>query len=251
MSGWESVESCDPNLFQQVLTCLAFDTYRNPDLETGNKVVLPPTCLSRLTDIGTRFPWFFKIESFNSDKTSHCGVLEFCADEGFVYVPRWMMDNLGIREGEEVILRQARPIMGTRMKLQPHKAAFLEVADLRAVLEEALRGFACLSKGDTFGVREFLLDVVEVGPGDEVISLVDTDCEVEFATPLDYVEAEVAEEGVAGFRAFTGKGRRLGGKGKVADVVVAKEEEGKKREKEEEFKPFSGRGRVLGGPFFS
>ncbi|XP_047943241.1 ubiquitin recognition factor in ER-associated degradation protein 1-like [Salvia hispanica] len=202
MSGWEST-SFEPSLLEEVLTCLPFDRYRNPELESGNKVVLPPSCLSRLKDMGVRFPWLFKIESFKSEKISHCGMLEFCADEGSVYVPRWMMENLGIREGEDVILRDAWAMTGTRMKLQPHEGALLE--------------------GDTIGVRcgererEFLVDVLDVGPGGDVISLCDTDCAVEFATPLDYLNKEREKEkkekekegGV--FRAFSGVARRLDG----------------------------------------
>ncbi|XP_041994098.1 ubiquitin fusion degradation protein 1 homolog [Salvia splendens] len=255
MSGWES--SDEPSLLEEVLMCLPFDTYRNPELESGNKVVLPPSCLSRLKDMGVRFPWLFKIESFKSEKSSHCGVLEFCADEGFVYVPRWMMDNLGIGEGEDVILRDAWAMMGTRMKLQPHEGAFLEVGDVRGALEGALRGFSCLSKGDTIGVRcgerEFLVDVLDVGPGGDVISLIDTDCAAEFATPLDYYlnkeeeEEEEEKEREGGvFRAFSGVARRLDG-GRCAVAVKKKKKEDK--DDDQEFKPFSGRGRLLGGPF--
>ena len=35
-------------------------------------------------------------KSFIASRTTHCGVLEFVADEGKVYIPYWMMQNLGM-----------------------------------------------------------------------------------------------------------------------------------------------------------
>lgn len=73
MCGWEMEWSDEASLLVEVLTCLPFDRYRNPELEW---VVLPASCLSQLKDMGVRLPWLFKIESFTSEKS---GVLEFCA----------------------------------------------------------------------------------------------------------------------------------------------------------------------------
>jgi ubiquitin fusion degradation protein 1 len=38
-------------------------------------------------------------------KKSYCGVLEFSAEEGVCHLPVWMMDNLYLQEGSEIILR--------------------------------------------------------------------------------------------------------------------------------------------------
>ena len=38
-------------------------------------------------------------------KKTYCGVLEFSAEEGMCYLPFWMMNNLFLEEGSEVILR--------------------------------------------------------------------------------------------------------------------------------------------------
>lgn len=32
----------------------------------------------------------FKLTNRNSDRTTHCGVLEFVADEGICYLPHWV-----------------------------------------------------------------------------------------------------------------------------------------------------------------
>ena len=72
--------------------------------------------------------------------------------------------------------------------------------------------------------RKFSIDVCETRPNDRAVSIIETDCEVDFATPLDYKEPEKAREaekpkaGGAGaaeeqakFRPFVGVGRRLKG----------------------------------------
>lgn len=36
------------------------------------------------------YPMLFEIHSPNSGRTSHCGVMEFVAEEGQVYIPNWV-----------------------------------------------------------------------------------------------------------------------------------------------------------------
>lgn len=61
-------------------------------------------------------------------------------------------------------------------------------------LEKALRSYATLTKGDTIKVnyldKDYLFDVLEVKPENpaNAISIVETDVQVDFAPPLDYVE---------------------------------------------------------------
>jgi ubiquitin fusion degradation protein 1 len=38
-------------------------------------------------------------------KKTYCGVLEFSAEEGMCYLPIWMMNNLFLEEGSDVMLR--------------------------------------------------------------------------------------------------------------------------------------------------
>lgn len=41
----------------------------------------------------------FRLTNTEINKVTHCGVLEFVADEGKVYLPYWMMRNLLLNEG--------------------------------------------------------------------------------------------------------------------------------------------------------
>jgi ubiquitin fusion degradation protein 1 len=45
------------------------------------------------------YPMLFKLSNKKQNRTTHCGVLEFVADEGKIYIPYWMMQNLMLDEG--------------------------------------------------------------------------------------------------------------------------------------------------------
>ena len=174
----------------------------------------------------------FKVENRKTGRSTHCGVLEFIADEGHVYLPYWvgtpfvcklclaesacifnllawhlqMMQNLALEEGEIVNLRSASLPKGTYVKLQPHTTDFLDISNPKAVLETTLRNFSCLTVGDQITInynnRQYFIDIVEAKP-QAAISVIETDCEVDFAPPLDYVEPSrqppppAPEEGLA------------------------------------------------------
>lgn len=57
---------------------------------------------------------------------------------------------------------------GTFVKLQPHTKDFLDISNPKAVLERTLRGYACLTKGDTiclpYNNKKYFIDVIEARP---------------------------------------------------------------------------------------
>ena len=53
----------------------------------------------------------FMIGDEMKTKNTHCGVLEFCAPEGIVYVPGWMIKALNIKAGSLItILNTSLPL---------------------------------------------------------------------------------------------------------------------------------------------
>ncbi len=46
------------------------------------------------------YPMLFKLTNEARGRSTHCGVLEFVADEGMMYIPYWMLQNLQLEEGE-------------------------------------------------------------------------------------------------------------------------------------------------------
>lgn len=51
---------------------------------------MPPSALEHLTRLNIRFPMLFKLSNEKTNRITHCGVLEFVADEGRVYLPCWV-----------------------------------------------------------------------------------------------------------------------------------------------------------------
>ena len=69
------------------------------------------------------------------------------ADEGKIYIPYWMLQNLMLQEGDIVQVESASLPVATFAKFQPLSVDFLDMTNPKAVLESRLRNFACLSTG--------------------------------------------------------------------------------------------------------
>lgn len=122
------------------------------DLEHGGKIIMPPSALDQLTRLNIVYPMLFKLTNAAASRTTHCGVLEFVADEGKVYLPYWMMQNLAIDQGGLLMVESASLPVATFAKFQPHSVDFLDLTNPKAVLESKLRNFACLSTGDVVAI---------------------------------------------------------------------------------------------------
>ncbi|GFZ20922.1 ubiquitin fusion degradation UFD1 family protein [Actinidia rufa] len=190
---------------------------------------MPLSVFDRLAVLRIEYPMVFKNKNPYTKRVSHCGVLEFSAEEGFVLLPDWMMKNLNLEEGQLVTLENTTLPKGTYMKIQPH------------------------STNHNF-------NILEAKPS-SAISVVETDCEVEFAVPLDYKETEKSkvESGKSQeetkFKPFMGVGRRLDGQPSTApaepstasaesmvkeDGVKDVKEKNLKKD-EQKFQPFTGK----------
>ena len=164
-----------------------------PQLEAGDKIVLPPSALDQLARLRVTYPMMFKLSNRLLERSTHCGVMEFSAEEGVCYLPYWMMQSLLLESGHIVDVLNVTIPKGSFVKLQPHTTAFTQLDNPRVVLERALRSFSCLTQGDTIaiqhGEQQFYLDVVEVKPG-RAISIIETDVNVDFAPPKDMPESD-------------------------------------------------------------
>ncbi|CAA3024127.1 ubiquitin fusion degradation 1 homolog isoform X1 [Olea europaea subsp. europaea] len=192
---------------------------------------MPPSALDRLASLHIDYPMLFELQNAAAERVSHCGVLEFIAEEGMIYMPYWMMENLLLQEGDFVRVKNVTLPKGTYVKLQPHTKDFLEISNPKAILETTLRNFSCLTTGDSIMVaynnKKYYIDIIESKPSN-AISIIETDCEVDFAPPLDYKEPEKRATSIPTgkapaegqeppaeepkFNAFTGVARRLDGK---------------------------------------
>ncbi|KHN30155.1 Ubiquitin fusion degradation protein 1 like [Glycine soja] len=147
-----------------------------------------------------------------------------------------MMENMLLQEGDIVKVKIATLAKGT--------------------LETTLRSYSCLTAGDTIMVpynnKKYYIDIVETIPS-PAVSIIETDCEVDFAPPLDYKEPEkqakpvvfdrkqpeVEDEPpakIARLTPFTGSGRHLDGKPSAQSVEQASSSELKQKQTDKEIK---------------
>ena len=137
--------------------------------------------------------------------------------------------------------------VATFSKFQPQSVDFLDITNPKAVLENALRNFACLTAGDVicidYNQKSYELCVLETQPGNAV-SIIECDMNVEFAPPVGYKDSdalesdsfqssvrssddeESSEDATAGPFRFPGEGKRLDGKQDAFGLGDCKKEPG-------------------------
>eukprot|EP01057_Protomagalhaensia_wolfi_P003760 Protomagalhaensia_wolfi_Nauph_80__3759@NODE_37_length_4469_cov_110_624153_g29_i0_p2_GENE_NODE_37_length_4469_cov_110_624153_g29_i0NODE_37_length_4469_cov_110_624153_g29_i0_p2_ORF_typecomplete_len317_score36_37UFD1/PF03152_14/8_1e64Fanconi_A/PF03511_14/0_11_NODE_37_length_4469_cov_110_624153_g29_i07291679 len=175
--------------FDRLYKCYSASVAGKPELERGNKILLPPSALQALARLNVSWPMLFELT--HGGRKTHCGVLEFVAEEGCCNLPYWMMQNLCVDEGGFVNVINTSLPKGTFVKLQPVTSDFLEISNPKAVLENSLRHFATLTVGDcialSYNDRIYEIEIIETRPAN-AISIIETDVDVDFAPPKDYVE---------------------------------------------------------------
>ncbi|XP_057760775.1 uncharacterized protein LOC130981173 [Arachis stenosperma] len=222
----------DDDDFKNYYHCYPASSIEKSNLESGNKIIMPPSALNKLLYAGVEYPMLFEMRHLSNEKFSHCEVLEFTAEEGKIFVPSWMMKNIQLENGDLVLLKSTTLVKGTYLKLQPHTKDFMDLSNIKAMLEINLRSFSCVTTGDTIMIpynnKEYYLDVIKTKPS-HAISLIETDCEVDFDPPLDYKEEVKLPS--------TSSDRKQQQEADDTDIVI----------KIREFVPFSGPARRLDG----
>jgi ubiquitin fusion degradation protein 1 len=254
--------------FEKSYRCFPVSFHNKGNLENGDKIVLPPSALDMLARLQIEYPMLFKLSHVTRQGThvTHCGVMEFSAQEGRCYIPYWMMQNLLLKEGSIVKVKNISLKKATYVKFRPQTKDFLDISNPKAVLEKSLRTYSCMTKGDQICIpyndKKYYIDVLEVRPNG-VASIIETDVSIDFAPPADYVEPtpkdavsapapptkeeeEAKEEdGVS----VVSNGKEV--KKKVKDIAALErgEHKNKKQEEEEASKPiaFTGKGHRLDG----
>ncbi|KAI5390447.1 hypothetical protein KIW84_075677 [Lathyrus oleraceus] len=253
-------------IFEHSYRCFSVSSLDRPILECGDKIIMPASALERLARMNIEYPMLFELRNPSAEITTHCGVLEFTADEGTVSLPNWMMEDMLLQNGDIVSLKNTSLVKGKFVKLQPHSKDFLDITNPKAMLETSLRSYSCLTTGRTIMIpynnKKYYIDVVETKPC-PAISIIETDCEVDFAPPLDYKEPEKnlpsdlsdkespqveeeAETKTPEVIPFSGLGRRLDGKPATQSVEASSTPILKQQQQETENKTKSS-GKVVFG----
>lgn len=173
------VKILENKYFQKEYLCYSLSTLETGNLNTkklefSDKIVLPCSAL----DILSRFqsfdssPMTFRLNKSGSLNCIYAGVIDFSADDRKMYVPRWMMEVMFIQEGQRVSITSVTIPKAEYIKLKPRDERFLKLQNPKNVLENHLKDFTTLYKGQTIRInylnREWEIDVLETMPTDAV-----------------------------------------------------------------------------------
>ncbi|KAJ2657527.1 ubiquitin fusion degradation protein [Coemansia sp. RSA 1200] len=219
-------------------------------LNNGGKIFMPSSALEILGHSESDDPMLFRLQNDESDEMryTHCGVLEFTAEEGRVYLPQWMMEALDLYPGDTVETINVALLRGSMVKLQPQSVDFLDITDPRAVLENAMRMYSALTVGDVISIdyndKSYRIAVLETQPSPSAIGVIETDLSVDFAPPVGYVEPSASSSSL---NVAAGQQDQISRPASsIAKDMRRKEEHAKERHGAAKISTFKGQGHVLG-----
>jgi hypothetical protein len=183
------------------------------DLE-NDKVKLPQSVLSDLHNKGAFScgrPVMFQIhpdESYSSCpiRTTHCGVLEFTAEEGTVEIPTKVYRNLFQLNDSIDLTSLPPPVVSmkyialpkiTSVQFQPKLNLFSQLGPIKLILEENLQQHATLTLGDVLTIwyrgQAHEIVVKDLDPKDESVcnggTVIDTNIEVNLEYSEEYLQS--------------------------------------------------------------
>ena len=167
---------------------------KQQDLEYTNKIILSEDILYEYKDEKEMFPLTFRLVNPETLLSTICSVQEFTALPGTCIIPYRIMDNLMLEQGSTVNLVYETVPKGSYIKIKPHRTKFINLSDPKAVLEKHLNiNYPTLTKGETISINYnneiYFIDIVETQPV-ESIKILDSDINLDFDQPIDYVEPE-------------------------------------------------------------
>lgn len=240
----------------ETLTCFSFTCSASPEeiqklLKYSNKILLPPSMLHKINERDDiEFPLFFKVINPICDFGRVCAVHEFTSTEGLIIMPYYIMEELGIQEGSDVNIDYVNPPKGSYLKIRPHKTEFINLKDPKAVLEHIMsKDYPVITEGETIVIdykdigKRFRLDIVKTEPS-EIIKTIDTDLNLDFDTPLDYVEPPKVD--ISRVNNSVGETKTTNLNNQNVKISPNRANKLNNFKKTDGFVPFSGKGYVLG-----
>ena len=241
----------NPNICQFSLPTYSLIFYHDYNsinhLEDVNKIVLPSSVLNRINrfadDINGNI--IFQLKG-NSDLYFYVSVEQFIDDISDAYIPVHLMDRLLLNDGDNVEFALTNNIpKGTKITLQAHSCDILEMEDYKSFLEmEINKKYDILTCGETISLQyqeqPLYFDIKSTSPND-IISIKNTDLQVEFEEPLNYQQYLQQKE----LEKKAKQQLQLEEKKKQLEIERKKQED-ERIKKEKGFVPFGGVGRRLG-----
>jgi len=231
--------------------CHYYDYDKIQHLEHSNKLIMPMRILERLSKYDKlTTPLTFEIIS---DKGTYiCSAHEFVIGIDSIYVPHCILEKIQVNDDNIIAIRYIdKPfVKGTKVVIQPHTSNFLELEDHKNYLEFYLNNYTLLKKNTLIVLPDpdyndnIYFNILETEPAD-IISTVNTDLEVEFKAPLDYVEPPKLPP-IAVNNSNNGNSITFANNA-VNSSVGETDGNNVDNNKNKPFVPFSGKGQRLGG----
>jgi hypothetical protein len=158
------------------------------DINISNKILLPKHILRELSKYDDlMFPLTIRIQG------QIVGVHDILPDIDAIYVPEYICNKISLNEPQKInieIINIPYP-KATFIKLKPYESKFYEIIDTRGFLEENLKKYYThIEKGNILECRynDTILhfDVVETQPENIIVSLNETNVEVDFERAHDW-----------------------------------------------------------------
>lgn len=112
-----------------------------------------------------------------------------------------MMHNLLLQEGDTIQIESVSLPVATFSRFQPQTTDFLDISNPKAVLENGLRNFACLTTGDIIAIKYnqkiYELCVLETKPGNAVSII---ECDMNVSLLLKYITSTTKKNYTGGIR---------------------------------------------------
>jgi len=210
-----------------VFNCFPIE-FISPDHANGGKVILPHTILEELQNVIDQDgkPLIFRLSAFKkecgmrSENETYCGVLDFTAEEGCCFVPKWMMFKLGLKlesDTNHLLIEKVDLERGNYVKLEPLTRDFFDNVDLKTLLEHHLKTFVALCEDDVLDVEYqgivYNIRVNSIKPENKhrAICVNEADISVDFIEPPLPPPPPSRDEPILSntFVPFSGIGRRL------------------------------------------
>lgn len=158
----------------------------NPEWNYGGKVCLPPQFLESHAENLPTLMVLDIVSQANDDLHVKCGVIDFNAEPGQIWLPQWMMERLKLGKKDEVTVTlmagEALP-KATSLLFAADEVGDLLRLGAKVILERHLRSFPILSRDEVipieFNGKIYPLKIAGTQPSDHVIT-VDTDIVVDF-----------------------------------------------------------------------
>jgi ubiquitin fusion degradation protein 1 len=137
-------------------------------------------------------PYLFELVNSKGLKKTHVGVREFTALDGCVHIPFWMMNSLGLKEEDSVLISSYYDAKkGTAIHIRPEKTDFILLGNHKTILENQIKNYVMLSEGEDILVKhlnkDYTITITKCLPT-KVINTIDTSINIEFEEPSDYQE---------------------------------------------------------------